>query len=916
MKADHLNAIEDGIVSNSKDLDWLKDDLSDISKEVNGYVQDVQAKYYRITFDEVWRSKTGAVSPSAAVSEVSLLDAEGVEQTIAFATADSEYSATYAASNVIDGDLTTMWSSMDADGVIHVLNLELDNPAIIKQLGIVPRTDISSGVPNIMTIYASIDGVGWVEIAHFDNEKDGWAESTWRYFELNCLTEQIKSVRDEIETCKDDVAKVKYTPFTRDGAWDYVELPETDAPKAITYVEDADSPFAGATRYALAGQNFFPDTQKFNRTSPYNGISFEMVGRVMHISGIVTTSNSSFFLMNGDSLDFPLPEHVHSGDTIMLRTLTAGTTLSMIMLQMSIRDENDTQLLAKNFDFSGKNDSSITFILPDGAAKFRLNYKITSADSTQAHDRYIVAAMYKADEAVYADSMLVDGSTTSLSLFPVPAERLDFDVTMRDYVDIRVGADVGDSLTAESLGYLTPEMYGALGDDYTDDTAALQACIDDGLAKKLSVRGMRRYMTSAPVTVTGSGSDVEISSLRYTGTDAAIVMDCDSSRLVVRKLSSGGVGLCMSGQTLRVRYNAVELGDLQAASHGILLECPTKDVYQNHIRFRRIYAGGEGYNCIMQRLDNVGEGNFITENIFEGGQCTNADWAYYGVGGNSKFYNFQVEGSMSGGYCFTDTANALVIGDRHAESMRDGLNPYIKIISRNNGRISNFAVGGMSALRFISPVCLRVNEIDVSGAPTTIVYDNGSTNPLNSVLSMGKIDCQIDYYIQPGGAEKYYNTFAQGALIWGNVLIFQNVPYQRWHVTENLDLRTINEDTPSMPCIFDIACTNCEIHLHPSYCYLGIHQFEVVQTEEYTAKIYDYYSGNCIFDGSTLGAGTFEVTTWASNRVIWIDGRGMEWGVRRISNSGGEAAETLTAGNINNMNVSVFENKLASEVEA
>ena len=185
-------------------------------------------------------------------------------------------------------------------------------------------------------------------------------------------------------------------------------------------------------------------------------------------------------------------------------------------------------------------------------------------------------------------------------------------------------------------------------------------------------------------------------------------------------------------------------------------------------------------------------------------------------------------------------------------------------------------------MRFISPICLRVNEIDVSGAPTTIVYSNGSTNPINSVISMGKIDCQIDYYIQPGGAEKNYNTFAQGALIWGNVLIFQNVPYQRWKVTESLDLRTITEDTPSMPCVFEIECANCEIYLHPSYCYLGIHRFEVVQTEEYTAKIYDYYAGNCVFDGSALGAGTFEVTTWCSGRVTRIDGMGMEWGVRKI----------------------------------
>lgn len=865
-----------------------------LDREVNGYSVDVPAKYYRVLFNSVWNSKNNAQSLSASLSELRFYGADGMECSVESVVADSEYATDYAAGNVLDGDLKTFWSSANADGVVHTLSFVLSQAAIATKIGIVLRPDMECGLIDAMTVQASADGAAWTDVLHVEGIKGGWAASTWRYFDLASLQRQISSVRQLAEGAQREIEGVKYAPIVQDGAWDYLNLPATDGAKVITYVEDADSPFAASPRYALAGQNFFPDTQKFNRTSPYNGISFEMVGRVMHISGTATSSDSSFFLMNGDSLDFPLPEHVHSGDTIVLRTISTGTTLSMIMLQMSIRDENGTQLLAKNFDFSSRNDMSTSFTIPDGATKFRLNYKITSADSTQTHDRYIVAAMYKADEAVYADSTLVDGSTTSLSLFPVPAERLDFDVTMRDYVDIRVGADAGDSLTSESLGYLMPEMYGALGDDYTDDAVALQACIDDGIAKKLPVRGMRRYMTSAPMMISGTNADVEIQALRYTGTDAAIVMDCDSSRLVVRKLNSGGVGLCLSGQTVRVRYNAVELGDMQAASHGILLESPAKEIYQNHIRFRQISAGGEGYNCIMQRLDNAGEGTFITEQTFEGGQCRNADWAYYGHGGNNKFYNFQVEGSISGGYCFIDRANALVIGDRHAESMRDGLNPYIKIISTNDGKISSGGVGGMSALRYISAVALRVNEIDVSGAPTTIVYNNGATNPLNSVLSMGKIDCQIDYYIQPGGAEKNFNTFAQGALIWGNVLIFQNVPYQHWQVTENLDLRTINEDTPSMPCVFEIACANCEIHLHPSYCYLGINHFEVIQTEEYTAKIYDYYSGNCIFDGSTLGAGTFEVTTWTSGRVVWFDGQGMEWGVQKIPSIDDRELPTVT----------------------
>ena len=689
-----------------------------------------------------------------------------------------------------------------------------------------------------------------------------------------------KATGDAVSQLREDIADVKYIGTTQEGAWDYTGLPVTVNPKQITFVEDADSPFADTPRYVLAGQNFFPYTQKFNKTSPINGITFEQTGRVMHISG--TAKEGTFanaYWMNGDSLNFPFPDHVQPGDSITLHTAAAGTTLNTILLQMTIYNADGGQVLSKNHDCSKNQYASTTITLPDGAAYFRMDFKIQSADQTQAHDRYLVAAMYKSDEVVM-QSDFVDGSVTDLSLFPVPAEQLHYEVTIRDYINIRMGE--GESLTSESLGYLTPEMYGAIGDDYTDDSAALQACISDGIEKRLPVRCMRRYLSGAPVTVTGSGSDVEISSLRYTGTDAAIVMDCDSSRLRVRSLTSGGMGLRLSGSSVDVRHNEIELGMVSTASHCISLESPAYAVFQNSIRFRRLMAGGDGCFCITTEVLET-RASYITENTFEGGQCRNADWAFYGIGGNSKFYNFQVESYIKGGYCFVGNANALVIGDRHAESMRDGEYPYLKIFSKTD-TVSASAVTGQTALRYISPVGMRVNEIDVSGTAVLVSYDESDyRTALTSLASMGVIDCQIDYYGQTGeNNAKHYNTFARRALIWGNVLIFQDIPYQRWNVTENLDLRTITEDTPSMPCVFDIACANCEIWLHPSYCYLGIHRFEVVQTGEYTAKIYDYYTGSCVFDGYSLGAGTFEVTTWCSGRNTSIDGTGMEWGVRKI----------------------------------
>ena len=87
---------------------------------------------------------------------------------------------------------------------------------------------------------------------------------------------------------------------------------------------------------------------------------------------------------------------------------------------------------------------------------------------------------------------------------------------------------------------------------------------------------------------------------------------------------------------------------------------------------------------------------------------------------------------------------------------------------------------------------------------------------------------------------------------------------------------------PALPTIFEIGCADCEIHLHPTYYFMGLSRFEVIQTEEYQAKIYDYYAGNVVFDGSAYGAGPFEIHTYAETNCPNIKGEGMAWRVRRI----------------------------------
>lgn len=450
-------------------------------------------------------------------------------------------------------------------------------------------------------------------------------------------------------------------------------------------------------------------------------------------------------------------------------------------------------------------------------------------------------------------------------------------IQRNEFVDSLLSATKSAELNAETLGYVTPEMLGAVGDGITDDVLAIQACIDLAAELKLPVRATRSYATTGSVAI-GSNMDVEIRELNCTASVPAIRVDGLATRLICRKIRSQGVGFELHAENSKCQYNEFDLGSVTSGSHCVVLQTVSKPLCGNIFRFNSLYAGGDGCYCITTAQTGS---YFNTENTFYGGICSNADWAYYGRGGNNKFYNLEVEGNIKGGFCFNSGANALIVGDRHAESMRDGEYPYIKITTPNG--IGTSISNAITSLRYIAPIGMRINEIDIGEVAPYDTNDSGGIHYLQSNGSLGVIDCRIVAHIGTGENDaKVVQHFAERALIWGNCLIFQGVPEKYWQVTQSLDLRTITEDTPAMPTVFDIACANAEIYLHPSYCFMGIDRFEVIQTAEHTATVYDYFTGNVIFDGASLGAGEFEVRTYLNGNFARLDGENMIWKVRRL----------------------------------
>lgn len=866
------------IQKNTDDVTDLKNGLSILNREVMGYEinVDTPAKYYKISFDEVYRSDRDAISESAAVSEVSFYDSDDVKQTVSTVVANSEYGTGYDALKVIDDDLTTMWSSKEVSGVVHSLTFSLASPAIVTKLGIVPRVKIEAGVPNNFTVYASMNCIDWVEIANFTNQKDNWVEGEWRYFDLQSTSIEytVPSLRDDL-----DIVTIfaETDPSTESKPSELLGLINNEGNCLIIYGDDE----TFGKPYISDCENILPSQYNLNVTSS-DGITFSSYYRYLIINGDGSGTGNAYTYITGHNRQ-PLPEVLKAGDTYKLIIFVNKDALPIstsLRCCIAFYDESGTQTATRSHYFYTNREFTNT--VPENSTQWRVSFEGIARDQVWDNVKiYPVLILNDSTLVEIQDHALLSGESVSLhlSLYSELSFINTFQYSHSYKYKIDTKTYVDNHVSDVKLSYTTPEDFGAVGDGIFNDTESVNACLDYAFNNNIPARMYKTYLVSDSVKIQ-SDMDVYINSLIYTGNDAAVLMDCARSQVYIKKLKSSAKGVCLRADTTRIEYNLIRLGHVACATHCISLEGTAKAIYQNKFEFRYLKAGGDGYYCITNQVVPAVE--YCTENTFYGGQCTNADWAYYGTGGNCKFYDIEVESNIKGGFCFISSANALICGDRHAESSRDGEYPFIKIttpggIETNNGN-------SVGSLRYISPIGLPINEIDISEVSTQQTNDNGFTTYLESHGSLGKIDCRITPYKLTGSNNAtIHQYFSEGALIWGPVLIFQGVPHKSLTVTESLDLRTIGEYTPALPSVFEIGCENCEIHLHPTYCFMGMNKFEVIQTDTYQATIYDYYSGNVIFDGLTYGAGRFEVSTYLNADFARIDGTGMAWEVNKLS---------------------------------
>ena len=230
--------------------------------------------------------------------------------------------------------------------------------------------------------------------------------------------------------------------------------------------------------------------------------------------------------------------------------------------------------------------------------------------------------------------------------------------------------------------YVTPEMFGGIGDGVTDDTVAIQSAIDSGSSIVLLTK---KYLTTDTINISRSIYFLNYGSIKYTGENSAIKVEkvslCNLSLGTINAKNGTGLELYASTYSSesaearnRVQYVNIDLKLISALDKCIYLNLD-----------------------VESGLDSSGIG-WINEIRISNGKFSAGEYGIYADAkgyqkiNNVKMYNVGIEGVSTGIYmanaCYHWSFNNL----RYAESF----DTLIKTV----GLVSDFAFYGAQQINF------------------------------------------------------------------------------------------------------------------------------------------------------------------------------------------------------------------------
>ena len=374
----------------------------------------------------------------------------------------------------------------------------------------------------------------------------------------------------------------------------------------------------------------------------------------------VTRGDILFFSVEAD--DNGTPFKFQAGDVVRIKVygkkdaetvvlqkdfpITANT--GSVEIYLTEEDTKIGEVISKPMDYwyeielnPDTNPQTIIGYNEDGAALFRL---------------YPEGADIPEYEVKPEDIPVVDAELDMTSNRPVENRAI-----ARAFENLREGYEAVFSAVEEK--FVTPEMFGAIGDGVADDADAIQSAIDSGSPVTLQ---HKTYYIGKPIYMkhTNIAFNAENANIVYGGTDYAVILT-------------------------DVHYKTIRFGDIDAPNGGcikLLSENGSKCVSYIDLYFSRLTANAE-YACIQGVAES--ENSYINEIRIYNGRLKKGKYGIEVVNNtnhpnvcrinNWKLYNVGLEGVETGIYLNAATNRIerfLFVGLRYA--VNEGTSCFLK----------------------------------------------------------------------------------------------------------------------------------------------------------------------------------------------------------------------------------------------
>lgn len=390
--------------------------------------------------------------------------------------------------------------------------------------------------------------------------------------------------------------------------------------------------------------------------------------------------------------------------------------------------------------------------------------------------------------------------------------------------------------------YVTPEMFGAVGDGVTDDTAAIQNAIDTGEVVYIS---KKTYDISNSLVLSGNKTLIVDGELNYSGSEYAILISNSYNTLrlnnVLKCPSGGGVKLCSDGTDCG--HNLLFINQIVSFYACLYYQAISRHIVYNICHFNRLLCQNNTVNSTIE-IYGKDSAAVVGENTFYGGKCEKGLYGMYCDGGEEyrainavKAYNICYEGVTNCHY-IKNVETSIFDYPRFAECVRNGL--FLKLVGDARDNV------------FTGSYFVPLVSIDFSEC----------TN-LRSAKHFNRLNMPVGKTYTSAIHGKSALVDSEGFIVTPiHKKLFQNI-------TKDLEL----PDTGPVPSFFIVNKENAVLKLSSSYGSMGVNEIIVRQTSSSTkyVTIYDK-KDNLVFDGSQYAGKTVRLICYYFNSETdtWI----------------------------------------------